>query len=145
GEVAADHDLVVGEAEPLAQLAGKAAVEQSLDRGLIGVAADEIGGAARSAQQAQSLQDNALAGTGLAGEDVEAGVERQRQVVDDGEVADPQLTQHGGRVRCSAVGSHRGGAGAGLATATGPPPCRTRAGSALAPSQLAAQNAEIAA
>ena len=74
-QMAADQDLAVVEPERLAQLVGHAAFEQAFDRCLVGVAADQVGGRPRPAQQRQRLQDDALAGAGLAGQDVQAGTE----------------------------------------------------------------------
>ena len=63
--------------------------------GFLAIGANEIGGGALAAQQADGAHDDALAGAGLAGEHVHAGLERQLQLVDDGEVADAQLAKHG--------------------------------------------------
>ena len=95
GEMAADEDLVaVVEPERLAQRVRDGALEQSFDHGLVGVGADEVGAAARAAQQRQRLQEDALAGAGLAADDVEALAEAERHFVDDRDLADAQLAQH---------------------------------------------------
>ena len=53
-----------------------------------------VGAAAE--QQQQPGDDHRLAGTGLAGDDGQAGPEREHGVVDDAQAPDPQLFQHVG-------------------------------------------------
>ena len=50
-----------------------------------------------SQQQRQALHEQRLAGAGLTGDCGEPGTEQDRDVVDDPQVADVQLRQHGHR------------------------------------------------
>ena len=59
--------------------------------------ADEVAGGAAAEQQADGLDEDGLAGAGLAGQDVEAGVELDLDRVDDREVPDAQEAKHAER------------------------------------------------
>src|SRR5215470_5679057 len=92
-----DHDLTVLGAQPgllehRHRRAGRR--EHRLDRRGLGIATNQIGLRARSAQEQDGVHQDRLASAGLAGEDVEAGDERDGDVLDDREVANPQLAQH---------------------------------------------------
>ena len=63
-----------------------AALEDRLDRGGVLAGADEVAGGAPAEQQADGLDEDRLAGAGLAGQDVEARVELDLDRVDDREV-----------------------------------------------------------
>ena len=54
---------------------------------------DDVGRRALAEQERERVDEHRLARAGFAGEHVEAGLERQRDVGDDGEVADAQLRQ----------------------------------------------------
>ena len=62
-------------------------------RAASGAVADERRVGPRAERQPERIDEQALARPGLAGDDVEAGVERQAQAVDEGEVGDGQLEQ----------------------------------------------------
>ena len=56
--------------------------------------ADEVARRAAAEQQADGLDQDRLAGAGLAGQDVEAGVELDLDRVDDREVRDAEEAEH---------------------------------------------------
>jgi hypothetical protein len=93
--VAAHEDLVSVQTKRFAERVGKRAFEQAFDRRLIGTGADEVARAPGAAEQRQRLKDDALPGSGLTGDDVQAPGEGERQILDDREVADAQLAEHG--------------------------------------------------
>ena len=97
-ELAADHDLAVLHGQSrLIEHGRHAAIghgEHRLDGGGLGVGANHIGLRARAAYQENRVDQDGLAGAGLAGEDVEAGGEGDGDVLDHREVPDPQLAQH---------------------------------------------------
>ena len=72
-------------------------VEQRLDARGLGAVPDEARVRARAEGQPQRVDQEALAGPGLAGDDVEARREREAQPVDEGEVGDGQLEQASAR------------------------------------------------
>src|SRR5581483_7449577 len=74
-------------------------LEGAFDDGAGGAGPDHLGRRALAEQQRQRVHEQRLAGPRLAGEHVEAGRERQRDVGDDGEIADPQLGEHYSRSR----------------------------------------------
>jgi len=97
-ELAADHDLAVLHGQSrLIEHGHHAAVghgEHRLDGGGLGVGANHIGLRPRAAHQENRVDQDGLAGAGLAREDVEAGGEGDGDVLDHREVPDPQLAQH---------------------------------------------------
>ena len=98
-ELAANHDLAVvgAEARRLQDAGGAAALRQlehSLDGRRLRLGPDDVGLSARTTQQQQRIDQDRFAGAGLSGEDVEAGREGDGDVLDDGEVPDPQLAEH---------------------------------------------------
>ena len=68
--------------------------EIALDAGALCAGADEDRVCAGAQHQAQGIDQQRLASASLAGDDVEAGPEAQRQVLDDGQVADLQFLEH---------------------------------------------------
>ena len=88
------------------------AVEQRLDPRDVRAVADERRVGAGAERQPEGIDEQALAGPGLAGDDVQAGVERQAQPVDEGEVGDGQLEQ-----------ATRPSRTAASVTTAGAPPC----------------------
>ena len=69
-------------------------LDDGLDRGLGGAGARDVGRGATAAQEVHRLDDERLAGAGLAGEHAEPGAELDRDVRQDGEVGDSQVAQH---------------------------------------------------
>ena len=63
-------------------------VEQGLDAGGIGAVADERRVGAGAQREPEGIDDQALAGAGLAGDDVEAGLEREADAFDERQVGD---------------------------------------------------------
>ena len=97
---AAHHELVVGiDALLLEQAAqrgiGAAQVEGGGDLGAFRAVADGLGAGARTDRELQRIDQDGLAGAGLAGEHGEAALELDLDGVDDGEVADLQVGEHG--------------------------------------------------
>ena len=70
--------------------------EHRADIGALGAGAHHAAVGAVAEAEAEGIHEDGLAGAGLAGDDGEAGREFQLQVLDDGELADAQQTQHGG-------------------------------------------------
>ncbi len=68
--------------------------EAALDDGLGGAVADHPGIGPAAHQQLDGLDDQRLARAGLAGDRGHPGLQHQRQLADDPEVADGQLVQH---------------------------------------------------
>src|SRR2546425_838737 len=97
-ELATHHDLALLHRESrLVERGRHAAVghgEHRFHGGALGVGADHVGRGAAAARQEEGVDQDGLAGAGLAGEDVEAGGEGDGNVLDDREVSDPQLAQH---------------------------------------------------
>ncbi len=77
------------------QFAPPFGVEHAFHRRLVGARADEIGARALAEQQRQRADNDRFPRARLAGEHVEAAGERQREAVDDREVADAQFDEHG--------------------------------------------------
>ena len=65
--------------------------------------ADEVARGAAAEQQADGLDEDRLAGAGLARQDVQAGVELDLDRVDDREVPDAQEAEHAERARTPIV------------------------------------------
>ena len=53
---------------------------------------------ATAEQQVERVREHGLAGAGLAGEHVQAGTEAQARALDQQQVLDAQLSQHGSQV-----------------------------------------------
>ena len=70
-------------------------VEDALDDGTVGAGAHERAVGPAAEEQPERGDDHRLAGAGLAGEHREPAVERQHGLVDDPEVADADLLDHG--------------------------------------------------
>ena len=68
-------------------------IEERLDARRLGTVADQPGVRARTAHESERIDQQALAGAGLAGDDVETRSERQPQAIDEGQVADRQLEE----------------------------------------------------
>ena len=68
--------------------------EGALDDRLLRAGSDDVGRGALAEQQREGVDDHRFAGPGFAGQNVEAGLERQRDVGNDGEIADAQFGQH---------------------------------------------------
>src|SRR5438067_971426 len=83
--------------EPCVAGGGVAGAEQRLDFCLLRPCADRVGLRASSQHQVQRIDQDALARTGLAGEDVEPGLEVHLELVDDGKRPHPQQLQHAGQ------------------------------------------------
>ena len=73
-----------------------AVFEDRFDGGLRLAGANQIGGRAGAEQQADRLDEDRLAGSGLAGQDVEAGLELDLDGLDHRKVADAEEAQHVG-------------------------------------------------
>ena len=98
---ATQHDQRVVHVDPSfvehrAQLGSRRRIEHALDGRAIGARAHDVGGAAFAEEQAERPNNDGFPRAGLAGEDVEAWPERERQRFDDREVLNPQLGQHYG-------------------------------------------------
>ena len=72
------------------------AVEERLDAGRLGPVAHERRVGASAGGETQRVDQKALAGAGLAGEDVEAGLEHDPEPLDQGQVSNAQLRQSTG-------------------------------------------------
>ena len=100
GQLAPDDDLAVvvgdepGVVENGARAVGASEREERLDRRRLGVGADHVGLRATAAHEHDRVDQDRLAGPGLAGEDVEAGGEGDGDGLDDGEVSEAQLAEH---------------------------------------------------
>ena len=68
--------------------------KQGGDAGLIGAVAHQPGRGADTKRQAQTVQQNALAGPGFAGEHRQPWAEREIEAVDQDHIADVQRGQH---------------------------------------------------
>ena len=67
-------------------------------RRLVGAAAHQAGVGARAGGQTQRIEDDRLAGAGLAGERGQARPERQVEALDQDDIADAEANQHGRRM-----------------------------------------------
>ena len=86
-----------GARQPLDERVGGRPVrrlEDRLDARLLGAGAHHVGRRAPAAQERHRLDEQRLAGAGLAGEHVEAGAELDLDVVEQREVGDAQVRQH---------------------------------------------------
>jgi hypothetical protein len=97
-ELPSDHHLSVLSREPgLAEHRRRAAilrsVEHRLHRGRLGIGPDDVGLGARTTQEQERVDEDRLAGAGLAGENVQAGRKDDGDVFDNREVPDPQLAE----------------------------------------------------
>ena len=70
-------------------------LDDRLDPGLVASGADQIGARAAAAQQAERLDEDALAGAGLTGHRGQAGPERDLRLVDQSEPGNLEQRQHG--------------------------------------------------
>lgn len=70
-------------------------VEEGLDFGRVAAPAHVVAAGAFAEDELERTDDDGLAGSGLAGQAVESGIEVQGEVVDDGQIADAQAQQHG--------------------------------------------------
>ena len=68
--------------------------ELGADAGLLGAGAEELGIGATPKGEAEGVEQDRLAGAGLAGQHGEAGTDLQVQPVDEDDVADRQVQQH---------------------------------------------------
>ncbi|MEZ4369011.1 MAG: hypothetical protein R2939_22430 [Kofleriaceae bacterium] len=78
-------------------------LEDRLDHRLVGAGARDVGRRPPAAQQVDGLDDERLAGAGLAGEDVEALAQLDGDVGQDGEVGDAEVSEHGRRTPVGAA------------------------------------------
>ena len=69
-------------------------VEDGLDRRRVLPGPDEVGRGAAADQQPDGADEDGLAGAGLAGQDVQAGLELELEAVDDGQIADGEEAEH---------------------------------------------------
>ena len=95
GDRALDEELAVlrlGQAGQVDGLAGD--VEDGLDEGLALARPDEVGGTLVAQDEADGVDDDGLAGAGLAGQDGEAGVEMDLEVLDRRQIPDAQELDH---------------------------------------------------
>ncbi len=75
---------------------GSAHVEERLDLGLVGAGPHLLGVGAAAEHQRERADDDRFARPGLAGEDVEAAIERELEGVHQDEVLDPEGDEHRG-------------------------------------------------
>ena len=78
-------------------------VEERLHAGGLGAVPDQGRVGAGAGHEPEGIDDQALAGAGLAGEDVEPGLERQPDPLDDREVGDGEFEQSPGHDGSSAT------------------------------------------
>ena len=76
------------------QLAAVASLEDGFDGRLRLAGPDQVGGRAAAEQQADGLDEDRLAGAGLPGQDVEAGLELDLDGLDDRQVPDAEEAEH---------------------------------------------------
>ena len=82
GDFAAHQELLV------------ALLEDRLDGGGVLPGSHQVARGAAAEQQADGFDQDRFAGAGLAGEDVQAGLELDVDGVDDGQIADTEEAQH---------------------------------------------------
>ena len=80
-------------------------VEHRLDGGQILAGADQVGVGARAEHEQDGVDQNRFARAGFPREHVEAGREWHRDLLDHGQVPDPELSQHGATPPCYGQGS----------------------------------------
>ena len=95
---------VAGLVENGGQRAPAIDVEHRLDGGQILAGADQVGVGARAEHEQDGVDQNGFARAGLPREHVEAGREWHRDLLDHGQVSDPELSQHGGFRHATAKG-----------------------------------------
>ncbi len=105
-------DLAPVRHQPRARRRARGELEDRLHPRLVAAAADHVRPGAPPAQQPQRVDEDALAGAGLAGDGGEAWPERQLELVDQREARDAKEGQHAGIIANNAasflVGTHRG-------------------------------------
>ena len=69
-------------------------VEEPLDLGLVGAGADQVRGRPPPEHEPQSADDDGFPGARLTRQDVEALLERERELFDKYEISNPELYQH---------------------------------------------------
>ena len=74
-------------------------LEDRLNRGRILAGPHEVGRRTAPGQEADRLDDDRFACSGLAGQDVQAGLELDVEGVDDGQAADAEEPEHGGELQ----------------------------------------------
>ncbi len=95
GDRALDDELAVLRLGKPGQIDGQSGdVKDGLDQGLALARPDEIGGALVALNEADGVDDNGLARAGLAGQDGEAGVEVDLEVLDRRQIPDAQELDH---------------------------------------------------
>jgi len=72
-----------------------AGFEDGFDERALFAGPDEVAGRAAAEQEADRLDENRLPRAGLAGQDVQAGLELDLDRVDDGEMLDAEKSEHG--------------------------------------------------
>src|SRR5438034_416395 len=97
---AADEELVLpvlgrdaGTDEPLAHLSGDVH-EEGLDRRLLGPGAHQVRVRPSAERHVERLEEDRLPRAGLAGDDVEPGLEHQLELLNERQVADAERAQH---------------------------------------------------
>ena len=83
-----------GDLPPDDQVLPAGLLEHRFDGSLLLAGADQVGRGAPAHEQADGPDKNGLAGAGLAGEHVEAGLELQVEPFDYGQVADGEEAEH---------------------------------------------------
>ena len=73
---------------------GRRQLEGALDHRLLRSRAYDVHGRSFAEQQGEGVHEHGFPRPGLSGEDVQAGLQGERDVGDDGEVADAQLREH---------------------------------------------------
>ena len=68
--------------------------EDRLDNGFCGLAANQVGSRPIAQGQAEGLHEQAFARARLSGNHIQAGLERQFEIIDQGQILDVQMTQH---------------------------------------------------
>jgi hypothetical protein len=86
--------LQLASVEPLCGGAARHDAELGGDLRLVRAVADQAGVCARADHQAQGVDKDRFAGTGLAGQRCKAGLPFEFQRLDDGEITDVQVAQH---------------------------------------------------
>ena len=81
--------------------------ERGGDFGALGAVPHDFGACATARREQQRIDEDGFAGAGFAGQHGEAGGELQLGGVDDGEIADLDMQQHGARQSCDWVGCTR--------------------------------------
>ncbi len=74
-------------------------LEDGFDGAEVGTGPEGAAIGALPEDELEGAEDDGFAGTGFAGEDIEAGLELEGEVGHEGEISDPQRRQHGARWR----------------------------------------------